>query len=157
MQVYSLPHREVRMVPFLPVLTTYAGNLGYPHILVVCEISVALLSSCLPSIFNLVQHAAPQKFSILFARPSTQYSTISARNRQSANPCTVHCLTWQKSRDQCNRASDEQLFHSPGRADYHTTAFATKEAGIHGVKGLKSVFPLNQIHVREEIEVNRLD
>ena len=61
---------------------------------------------------------------------------------------------WQKSAEPANGNSEEQLFHSAGRADYHTTAFATKQKGNDQCEGLKLDFPLNQIHVREEIEVN---
>ena len=138
------------------------GNLGYPHILVVCEISVALFSSCLPSIFNLLQHAAPQHLSILFARPSTQYSTDGALKRQPANASTVRYIVWPKSPEQYNEISEERLFHSAVRADYcaTATAFATKQEDIQQCQGFKSGdlgLPLTQIHVHEEIEVNTFD
>ena len=44
-------------------LTSFVGNIADPSVLVTCEITIALFSSCLPSIFSFSKYTARKHFS----------------------------------------------------------------------------------------------
>lgn len=49
-------------------LTSFVGNIAYPQVLVTCEITIALFSSCLPNIFSFSKYAARKHLSGLLGK-----------------------------------------------------------------------------------------
>ena len=62
-----------------PVLSQSAGNSVTSTILLVLEVSIALISSCIPSIFNLLKHGAEN-----FSRLSSKYTEGSKKTSSSS-------------------------------------------------------------------------
>lgn len=125
--------------------------------LVTSEMPVALLSSCLPSIFNLVKHGV-------------RIFSPSMSNRMNASkplngPAGSHIgaignpieerrkngFVQLQSGKQNTGVSEERLFDNTDGTEHYTTAFPAKH-GRH--EDAELGIPLHQIHVREDVEID---
>jgi hypothetical protein len=136
------------------------GNLGYPQKLVISEVGVALISSCLPSILNLLKHGL-SRHSTYFGRKIQASHPLSgpggAHLGPVANPIEeqgkkgfVQLVELERGSGGTG-TSEERLFGNQMVPDGYgkTTALASKSLGqSHNIN-----IPGGKIRVQEDIHV----
>ena len=137
------------------------GNIANPELLVVCEISLALISSCLPSIFTLAKHVAREHF------PSLAAKLTSSKGSSAANTVNIGFTSKPgHSRDVKNFAplhdsivqgSEEGLFSGVSGIGAHAEATARGDSqNSPWTDGpTRADIPLQEIHVRNDVDVRR--
>ena len=137
------------------------GNLAYPQELITVELSIALISSCMPSIFNLVRHGireyAPNLFGTI-KKSEALSGPAGARIGPLGNPIEEnrHKGFMQLENGKSDKAgSEERLFDGTNGALHYTNAYPSQK-GYQKQEDEEGGIPLHQIHVREDIHVDDL-
>ena len=146
----------------LPAGTFYShsqsDNLAYPQILITIELSIALISSCMPSIFNLVRHGIRNYLPNLFGtlrRSEPLGGPAGAHIGAIGNPIEdkKHKGFMQLESGRSGAAcSNERLFDGTDGAVHYTNAYPGQIEAQKEVDGEGGI-PLHQIHVRDDIHV----
>ena len=96
-------------------------------ILLICEVSVALISSCIPSIFNPAKNAAKKSFSRLFSRSDSSNQAGGRVNigmgaiRKSIKERRRSGFMQLEDAQKTAEASNERLIGNADRTCSHTT------------------------------------
>ena len=132
-------------------------------ILAMCEVSIALISSCLPSTFSLVKHANDQLLSGLMTRfykrlTSADMSSGGGRLRSDAvgPPIESHAMGEFPSLHRGAkkpRESNERLFEKNHGTNHDARAWPAMQ-GNSTYEDTEMGLSLHQIVVREDIDVN---
>ena len=137
------------------------GNFAYPQDLITTELSVALISSCMPSIFNLVRHGirtyTPNLFETL-RKSEALGGPAGAHIGPLGNPIEEnrHKGFMQLENGKIDKAgSEERLFDGTSRAVHYANAYPSQKRD-QKEEDEEGGIPLHQIHVREEIHVDDL-
>lgn len=139
------------------------GNLGWPSLLVICEVGVAIVSSCLPSIFNLAKHAMQSYLPKLSNKVHDSHPLTGPGGShigQIGNPIEeTNKKGFVQLQNRTNRDvdSEERLFVNPGIIGVdnygRTTTLAVKTDHLSS-EGT-TVIPMHKIHVQNEFDVER--
>lgn len=137
------------------------GNLAYPQDLITIEMSIALISSCMPSIFNLVRHGirtyTPNLFGTIRESEGLGGPT-GAHIGPLGNPIEEnrHKGFMQLENGKSDKAgSEERLFDGTSGAVHYTNAYPSQKRD-QKEEDEEGGIALHQIHVREHIRVDDL-
>ena len=128
--------------------------------MITVELSVALISSCLPSIFNLVKHGIrnylPNWIATLRHSDPLQ-GPGGSHIGPLGNPIEENkhkgFVQLQSGRSDAE-SSNERLFDGGNRATHYTTAYPGHHDRDLKAEDPERGIPLDQIHVRDDIHVN---
>ena len=138
----------------------YIGNNTFAQILVTCEVPVALISACLPSIFNLGKHGAKRYFPKLFDNLSESHPLSGPGGKHigpAGNPIDDHKEKGfiQLRSDQSGATtSNERLYDGRDGLSHFTNAFTTSSDRRQEEADPEEGIQLHQIHVREDVDID---
>ena len=137
-----------------------SGNNVFAQILVTCEVPVALISACLPSIFNLAKRGAKHYFPNFYANLSGSHPLNGPGGKHIGpigNP-----IDNRKEKGFVQLRSDrfdtvtstERLYDGRDGASHYTTAFPTSLDREQREEDPEMGIQLHQIHVREDVDID---
>ena len=133
------------------------GYLSHAQMLLIAEISLALISCCLPGTFNLLKHAAREYLSGVF-RPFRSSRSLEGLGGAHIGAVGVDTsrhrgfLQLHNDRSDIDRSND-RLFDRTSEGQNHTTAYPDRSTGEVNQLGLEEDIALNEIHVRNDFHV----
>ena len=141
------------------MVTLSIGYLAYPQILVISELSMALISCCLPGIFNILKFAARKYPSgvLKSSRPSESLEeTGGLHSGAVGNPVdyTRHqgFLQLHDGRSDID-SSNGRVFDGKSERQHYTTAYPNRSTGKGNQHRPEEDISLNEIHVRNDFHI----
>ena len=134
------------------------GSDTFAHALVLCEISVGLISCCLPAIFNLVRHGLREHSQDLFSRLNISHPLSGLRGKHrgsngtsTSNPKDCGFVTLD-DRGVSSVRSQERIYIGPGEVVNYATAYPV-DRDSEQMQGERKGIPLRGIHIRDDIRI----
>lgn len=128
--------------------------------MVTCEVPVALISACLPSIFNLGKHAARHYFPKLYDNLSRSHPLSGPGGKHigpAGNPIDDRKEKGfiQLRSDQSGATtSNEEIYDGNYGLGHRTNAFSTSSDRRQEVADPENGIQLHQIYVREDVDID---
>ena len=125
-----------------------------------CEVPVALISACLPSIFNLAKHGIQSRFPRLYVALNGSHPR-NISGGKSIEPVSSS-TDYRKEKGFVQLLSDKSMTMNSTKRPYDgglgashlTTVFPSSLSRETAEEHLELRVKMNQIHVRNEIDVN---
>ena len=142
------------------IANTDSGNINFAQTMATCEMPAALISACLPSIFNLVKHGAEHFVPNLYAKLSGSHSSSGPGGK---------CLGivgepiydrkergfLQLGSERFNTTtSNERLYDGRNGASHYSAAFPATLERERREEDPEMDIPLHRIHVRDDIDIS---